>query len=192
MEWPWAGNNDCQNREYFSEEMTCELKPTWCGGTALVHHGPWCAKQGTGQGWLVTEGPAVQETPEDYSESARQSCGWGWVEASQAVEEASRMEKGCKPICKLEQDEWDGLGCNPGEDDFRGKDSDSNMAKLVVSMCVQKEGYSVSPQSLEEILWRKSPWGWILAENKGLASNQSWESWSRHGAQLTQRLGHLK
>ena len=60
------------------------------------------------------------------------------------------MEKGYEPICKLEQDERDRLGCNPGEDDFRGEDSDSNIAKLAIRICVQKEGYSVLPQALEE------------------------------------------
>ena len=29
------------------------------------------AKQGTGQGWLVMEGPAVDETPKKQNESAR-------------------------------------------------------------------------------------------------------------------------
>lgn len=68
------------------------------------------------------------------------------------------MENGYEPICKLERDEQDGLGHNPGEDDFRGEDSDSNIAKSVIK-CVQKEGYSVSPQALEETPSRKSQWG---------------------------------
>lgn len=45
----------------------------------------------------------------------------GWAEAFQAVEEASGMEKGYEPMCKLEQDEQDRLGRSPVKMTSEGK-----------------------------------------------------------------------
>ena len=54
------------------------------------------------------------------------------MEAFQAAGEANGKEKECDPICKREKDEQDGLGRNPGEDDFRWEHSDRNITKVVI------------------------------------------------------------
>ena len=56
------------------------------------------------------------------------------------AEEANGMEKGYELICKLEQDEQDRLGHNPSEDDFRGEDSDSNIAMVAIKQMCAKGG----------------------------------------------------
>lgn len=67
------------------------------------------------------------------------------------------MEKGCEPICQLEQDKQESPGCSSDEDDFRGEGSDSNITKLAIKMYA-KGSVLISPQALEETCSRKRQW----------------------------------
>lgn len=89
------------------------------------------------------------------------------------AEEANGMEKGYELICKLEQDEQDRLGRNPSEDDFRGEDSDSNIAMVAIKQMCAKGGVLSFISGFRGDSLKKETLGLnLLTEDKESASKQ--------------------